>query len=118
MVARFNVLSSGWKMSTTPAGGLSASDSPLGFFSMSGDLGGRKLLKRPAMQQVHDKTGFVTIAICVDENGAVSSAEYTQKGSTSSDPELKNLAIQLAKGFVFEKAAGSLNCGAIRFVFK
>ena len=64
------------------------------------------------------KTGRVVIRVCVDASGKVTSADFTQRGSTTSDSQLRATAIRNAKKFKF--AAGSVDkqCGSITYDFK
>jgi colicin import membrane protein len=86
---------------------------------IGGGLGGRGVLKKgPSIKDNSQEQGTVFLAVCVDSNGNVVSAEYTQKGSTTSNSRLKQLAIRNAKAWKFSKAGIDKQCGTIRYDFK
>ena len=63
------------------------------------------------------KSGKVVIEVCVNSSGTVVSADYTQRGSTTSDSELKSKALQAAKGYRFASSSADQQCGTITFNF-
>ena len=69
------------------------------------------------MNDTHKKQGRVVIAVCVDSEGRVVSADYKLSGSTTSDSELKDKAIAAAKAYRFGAASISQECGTIAFNF-
>lgn len=84
------------------------------------DLKGRNALSKPvAPKNPTQKSGVVVIKICVDRRGNVTSATYTQKGSTLNDSKAISTAIKDAKGWKFNPASNGLDeqCGSIRYVF-
>jgi periplasmic protein TonB len=60
------------------------------------NLSGRKILKYPTISDNSQKTGTVVVQIKVDRSGNVISAVAVQKGSTTTDSYLFNLAQQAA----------------------
>jgi TonB family protein len=86
--------------------------------SVGGGLGGRKITNRGRIDDRSQKEGKVVIAVCVDTEGQVTSADYRYSGSTMQDTELKNKAIAAAKGYRFGPSQASQECGTITFVFK
>ncbi len=86
--------------------------------SIGGGLDGRKLVSRPKMVDNSQKTGKVNVDVCVDAAGNVVSAAYTQRGSTTSDSELRNKAIQWAKQHKFGPSGAEKECGTILFNFQ
>jgi outer membrane biosynthesis protein TonB len=86
--------------------------------SIGGGLGGRAVERRGGINDNSQKKGKVVINVCVDRNGSVLSADYTQIGSTTSDSELKNKAIQAAKGYKFAASTVDKQCGTITFNFQ
>jgi outer membrane biosynthesis protein TonB len=85
---------------------------------IGGNLGGRGVLYKPVIKDKSQKTGNVMLKVCVDENGRVVSAVYTQGGSTTSDPDLKRTAIAGAKKYKFEKSSLDKQCGTIKIKFR
>lgn len=65
-----------------------------------------------------DNFGTISIFVCVDKNGLVVTAEFTHKGSTSTNTDLKNLAIDNAKKYKFQEGGPDMQCGLIRFTFE
>jgi len=85
--------------------------------SIGGGLGGRKVERRGSINDSSQKSGKVVIEVCVNSSGTVTSADYTQRGSTTSDSELKNKALQAAKGYRFAPSTADQQCGTITFNF-
>lgn len=85
--------------------------------SISGPLGNRKVT-RPRMVDDTQKTGKVVISVCVDAAGNVTSAEYTMRGSTTNDGELRQKALTWAKQHKFERISAAQQCGDILFNFQ
>lgn len=87
-------------------------------FSIGGGLVGRKVVQRGSINDNSQKTGKVVINVCVDSKGSVTSAEYTPRGSTTADSDLRTKAIQAARGFRFAASTVNQQCGAITFNFQ
>ncbi|MCB0518682.1 MAG: hypothetical protein H6577_13620 [Lewinellaceae bacterium] len=86
---------------------------------VGGGLGNRGVEKKgPAIKDNSQDQGTIYLDVCVDKNGNVVSAEYTQKGSTTNSTRLKQLAIQNAKAWKFSKGSVDKQCGTIRYDFK
>ena len=85
---------------------------------VGGGLSDRGVLASPRVTDNSQKTGVVVLKVCVDSNGGVVSAEYTQAGSTTTDSGLRNLAIANAKRWKFSKSSLDKQCGTIRYEFK
>ena len=85
--------------------------------SVSGAVAGRKLVYRPSMESDMQKTGKVAVRVCVDSSGNVTSAQYTQLGSTTTDSELRYKAESWARRFRFAPSGVSEECGTISFSF-
>ncbi|MFQ5447672.1 MAG: hypothetical protein ACE5FF_12135 [Saprospiraceae bacterium] len=86
---------------------------------VGGGLGGRGVLKKgPSIKDNSQEQGTVYLDVCVDANGNVISARYTQKGSTTANSRLKQLAIRNAKAWKFSKSSIDKQCGTIRYDFK
>jgi outer membrane biosynthesis protein TonB len=86
--------------------------------SVGGGLGGRAIKSRGRISDDSQKSGRVVIEVCVDGEGNVVSATYTQRGSTTSDSELRGKAIAAAKQYRFGTSTASQECGTITFNFQ
>jgi len=79
----------------------------------------RNILRSPiAGISNSNKQGKVVLEICVDRDGKVISAEYTSKGSTTSDKELIDLALENVKKWKFSPGEPEKQCGTITYNFK
>lgn len=87
--------------------------------TVGGGLAGRKFT-RSVPENTSSHFGTVVIAVCVDKDGKVIEASYTQKGSTTGNGTLVSLAEDAAKKFRFERNpyAPDKQCGTITFKFK
>ena len=87
---------------------------------VSGGLGGRGVLRSPVVKENSQTTGTVVIKVCVDPSGKIASAEFTQRGTTTSDPNLRSAALSNARQWAFEPnpAAPASQCGFITYDFK
>lgn len=85
---------------------------------VGGGLGNRGVLHEPQISDGSQKTGRVVISVCVDKAGKVIKAEYTQKGSTTTDSELKAIARKAALQFKFTLSEIEEQCGTITVDFK
>ncbi len=86
--------------------------------SVGGGLGGRAVQRRGPVNDTSQKQGKVVIEVCVDGSGNVISADYTQRGSTTSDSELRSKALSAAKGYRFAASTSAKECGTITFNFR
>ncbi|AEE53196.1 cell envelope integrity protein TolA [Haliscomenobacter hydrossis] len=86
--------------------------------SVGGNLGNRNVLSAPKITDNSSLEGTVVIAVCVDSNGSVVSADYTQKGSTTSNSTLVNLAVNNAKKWKFSTGDVDRQCGTVTYRFK
>lgn len=86
--------------------------------SVGGGLGGRKVVTRGRINDNSQDQGRVVIAVCVDSEGRVISADYKLSGSTTSSSNLKNKAIAAAKAYRFGASNATQECGTITFNFK
>ncbi len=85
---------------------------------VGGGLGNRGVLHEPKISDASQKTGRVVISVCVDKKGKVIKADYTQKGSSTTDSELKDIARRAALQFTFTDSAVEEQCGTITVDFK
>lgn len=81
-------------------------------------LGSRNLVYAPEINDNTQKQGRVIINICVNGKGKVMSAEYTQKGSTTTDAHLISLAKKSAKKYRFSESQVDEQCGEVIIDFK
>lgn len=86
--------------------------------SIGDGLGGRRVVGRPRMVDDTQKTGKVAIRVCVDSDGRVTSANYTQRGSTTTDSVLRSKAESWARGYRFAASNVAEQCGTITFDFR
>ena len=85
---------------------------------VGGGLSGRGVVFEPSFKDNSQKTGKVSISICVNADGKISKAEFTQKGSTTSDPYLIDLARKTAMKYTFTKSDIQSQCGSVIIDFK
>ena len=85
---------------------------------VGGGLGNRGVVFEPKITDNSQKTGRVVVKVCVNRSGEVISADYTQRGSTTADSELRAIAIKNAKRFKFSKGGVDKQCGTITIDFK
>jgi len=81
-------------------------------------LGNRGLVYAPNITDSSQQTGRVVVNICVNSQGKVISADYTQKGSTTTDSHLITLAVRNAKKYKFSESSTAEQCGDITIDFK
>ncbi len=81
-------------------------------------LGSRELLYAPIISDNTQKTGRVIINICVDQSGKVINTKFRQKGSTTTDAHLVQLAESSVRKYKFSQSKISEQCGDIIIDFK
>jgi membrane protein involved in colicin uptake len=81
-------------------------------------LSNRGVRKATDITDKSQKTGRVVVYVCVDRRGNVVRADYTQRGSTTSDPQLIELAKRNAKAYLFTDSQLDEQCGTITYDFK
>ena len=85
--------------------------------SVSRGLQGRNIVRTPSFEDEFNDNAKVAIDIRIDEKGNVISAEYQPRGSTTSDPGFKAIAIRKAKQVKFNTGSAE-SAGTIIFNFK
>ena len=85
---------------------------------VGGGLGDRGVLFEPSISDNSQKTGRVVVTVCVNAQGEVISADYTQRGSTTTDGDLRNKAIESARRFRFTQSNTDRQCGTITIDFR
>ncbi len=84
---------------------------------VGGGLGNRGG-KGPAITDKSQATGKVVVKVCVDSNGRVISAKYTQSGSTTSNSQLRRIAEANARKWTFKRGELDKQCGTITYDFR
>jgi len=82
------------------------------------DFKERTLLNAISVRGKNPATGTVVIKMCIDIDGKIKSAKFTQRGSTTMHPELRKMALLAAKDAKFSKGLDPEQCGTISFKFK
>ncbi|THH41475.1 energy transducer TonB [Neolewinella litorea] len=87
---------------------------------VSGGLGGRGVLASPPVQENSQVSGTVVIEVCVNPDGEITKANYTQNGSSTADPTLVAAATKNARRWRFaaNPMAPAEQCGRISYNFK
>lgn len=85
---------------------------------VGGGLSNRGVLYVPNIKDPSQKTGRVVVNVCVDQSGKVISAVYTQRGSTTTDSDLRKLAVRSARKFWFSQGEVDKQCGTVTIDFK
>ena len=85
---------------------------------VGGGLGSRGVAKTHTPTDNSQKQGTVVVKVCVDRSGNVTSATFTQAGSTTNDAQLKNIAVSSAKKWRFNPGSVDKQCGTITYNFK
>lgn len=86
--------------------------------SVGGNLGNRNIVSAPPISDNSSLEGTVVVEVCVDQSGSVSSARFMQKGSTTSNGTLVNLAVNNAKKWRFSPGDVDSQCGTVTYRFK
>ncbi len=81
-------------------------------------FGGRGFKSPGKPNDDSQETGTIAVRVCIDKNGNVTSAEYTQKGSSTASSRLKTIAIANAKKYKFEAGGPDSQCGTITYTFR
>lgn len=80
-------------------------------------LSGRSIMRTPSFEDDFNENAKVAVDIKVDAAGDVVSAEYQPRGSTTSDPNLKAIALRKAKQVKFNSGSGE-SAGTLQFNFR
>lgn len=80
-------------------------------------LGSRGLVYEPKIEDKSQKSGKVVVKVCVNKQGNVTSAKYTQRGSSTADSYLISLAEKSAKKYRFTPSNTDEQCGSITIDF-
>ncbi|QGW28498.1 hypothetical protein [Phnomibacter ginsenosidimutans] len=85
--------------------------------SISRGLTGRSIMRTPSFEDDFNENAKIAIDVRVDETGKVISAVYQSRGSTSSSPTLKAIAIRKANQIKFSAGDGE-SLGTLIFNFR
>ncbi len=85
---------------------------------IGGLLSNRILIDAPKVSRKHVGKGQVVVKVCVNANGDVIRAKFTQKGSTTFNESLKALALESARQTRFSRNNLAEQCGTIAYHFK
>jgi outer membrane biosynthesis protein TonB len=84
---------------------------------VGGGLTNRGVVYEPKIQENSQMSGTVVIDICVDVEGQVVSAKFTQRGSTTTEKSLVDVAIAGAKQYKFTPSEIEKQCGTVTVNF-
>lgn len=85
---------------------------------LGGGISGRKIVGKPSISDQSQNTGTVNVKVCVDSDGNVTSANYTQAESTTTNAALIAKAVAGARKYKFDKNDRDSQCGTIKINFK
>ena len=85
---------------------------------IGGGLENRGVVFEPEIEENSQKSGKVVVRVCVNNRGEVIESKYTQKGSTTTDLDLIQVAQEGAKRYQFSKSPLERQCGTITIEFK
>lgn len=80
-------------------------------------LSGRRIMRTPSFEDDFNENAKIAVDIRVDAAGNVTAAEYQPRGSTTSDANLKAIALRKARQVKFN-SSGEESSGTIQFNFK
>jgi len=80
-------------------------------------LDSRGILYEPDFEDSSQKYGIVVVKVCINEQGNVISSRYTQRGSTTTDSELIDIAVRNAKKYRFTPSNIKKQCGTVTIEF-
>jgi len=84
---------------------------------LNAELSSRNILVFPSAQNTSKAKGLVMIKFCADANGMVTYAKFTQRGSTTLNPQLKNFALDAVRKMRLAPSATNEECGTVGFNF-
>lgn len=85
--------------------------------NVGGGLMSRGVVRSPKINDSSQESGKVVITVCVDAAGKVTRADFTQRGSTTSNARLVELARRNAANYVFTASQTDEQCGNITYEF-
>ncbi|NET33520.1 MAG: TonB family protein [Cyanothece sp. SIO1E1] len=85
---------------------------------VGGGLSNRGVARTDTPSAKFNRSGTVTVSVCVDKGGRVTSAKITQRGTSINDSQLHNIALSSAKKWRFQQGEIDKQCGTITYNFK
>lgn len=85
---------------------------------VGGGLSDRGVARTDTPSAKFNRAGTVTVSVCVDKGGRVTSAKITQKGTSINDSQLHQIALSSAKKWRFQTGEVDKQCGTITYNFK
>ncbi|MBX2877985.1 MAG: energy transducer TonB [Saprospiraceae bacterium] len=85
---------------------------------VGGGLSDRGVARTDTPSAKFNRSGTVTVSVCVDKGGRVTSAKITQRGTSINDAQLHKIALGSAKKWRFQQGAIDKQCGTITYNFK
>jgi hypothetical protein len=85
---------------------------------IEGGLRSRGVLFEPNIEDQSQRTGVVVMEVCVNRQGRVVEAKWTQRGSTTTDNQLISIAKDAALQYRFEPSDLEKQCGSISIQFE
>jgi len=84
---------------------------------VGGGLDERGVLDKPEFVENSQKSGIVVVRVCVNKVGDVINARFIQRGSTTTDRELVEIAESSAYKYKFTPSQFEEQCGTITINF-
>ncbi len=78
-------------------------------------IGSRKLIEKPDILILSDKSGEVVVNVCIDRLGRVQNPTLNEEYSTISAPSLISLALRESSNFRFARSSRKSHCGTITY---
>jgi len=75
------------------------------------------VVEPPVVRGLYNGRGILVIKFCFDQNGDVTEARYTMKGSTTYKENLKQMALESVRKAKFAPSTKSEQCGKVTFRF-
>jgi TonB family protein len=86
--------------------------------TVGGGLGNRGVVRQHKPTDTSQKEGTVVVSVCVDRSGKVTDANVTQAGTTTSDAQLRRMAVESAQQWQFSTGSQDRQCGTITYRFR
>ena len=85
---------------------------------IGGGLSNRGLIYEPEIADNSQKAGKVVVRVCVNRDGEVIEAKFTQQGSTTTDRTLVEIAEKAARKYKFSANQSDKQCGTVTIDFR
>lgn len=90
----------------------------IGGVAIKSGLDGRRITKLPSFEDEFNENAKVAVDITVNQAGAVTAAVINPKGTTTTNPSIRNIALQKAKSLKLNAAEAEEQKGTLVFNFK